>query len=140
MSFQDVSSILWRERRLLELLEFKVAEEQLLLEAGHAQWLGLATREIEAVLDELREVELARAVAVARAADQVGLGADAALGDLVTAAPAPWDALLCEHHLALRAAAERLEKAKQEHRAQLVAGARAAKESLRRGTGVSGDG
>ena len=50
MSLTEVSSILWRERELLELLLFKLEEEQLLLAAGRSRWLGHATREVEMVL------------------------------------------------------------------------------------------
>jgi len=47
MSLSDVSNILWRERQLLELLVFKLEEEQLVLAAGRNKWLTHATREVE---------------------------------------------------------------------------------------------
>ena len=37
MSANDLSNLLWRERELLELLVFKLEEEQLLLVAGRAR-------------------------------------------------------------------------------------------------------
>ena len=37
MSANDLSNLLWRERELLELLVFKLEEEQLLLTAGKAK-------------------------------------------------------------------------------------------------------
>src|SRR4028119_18381 len=61
MSLTEVSSILWRERELLELLVFKLEEEQLLLAAGRARWLTFATREVEMVLAEIKRSELGRA-------------------------------------------------------------------------------
>ena len=45
MSANDLSNLLWRERELLELLVFKLEEEQLLLTAGKSRWLPQATRE-----------------------------------------------------------------------------------------------
>jgi len=45
MALSDVSNILWRERQLLELLVFKLEEEQLVLAAGRSRWLAYATRE-----------------------------------------------------------------------------------------------
>ena len=39
MALSDVSNILWRERQLLELLVFKLEEEQLVLAAGRSRWL-----------------------------------------------------------------------------------------------------
>ena len=67
MALSDVSNILWRERQLLELLVFKLEEEQLVLAAGRTRWLAHATREVENVLGEIRRVELERAIAVADA-------------------------------------------------------------------------
>ena len=39
MSLSEVSNILWRERRLLELLVFKLEEEHLVLASGRTRWL-----------------------------------------------------------------------------------------------------
>lgn len=64
MAYSDVSNILWRERQLLELLQFKLEVEQSLLAAGRTRWLGHATREIEMLIEEVKQTELARAVEV----------------------------------------------------------------------------
>jgi hypothetical protein len=64
MALSDVSNILWRERQLLELLVFKLEEEQLVLAAGRSRWLSHATREVETILGEIKKVELDRAVEV----------------------------------------------------------------------------
>ncbi|HEY0397456.1 MAG TPA: flagellar protein FlgN, partial [Acidimicrobiia bacterium] len=55
MGLREVSAILWRERHLLELLLFKLDEEQLVLAAGRTRWLPRATREVEMVLEEIRQ-------------------------------------------------------------------------------------
>ena len=39
MGLNEVSNILWQERQLLELLLFKLEEEQLVLASGRARWL-----------------------------------------------------------------------------------------------------
>ena len=54
MSLNDFSGVLWRERQLLELLLFKLEEEQLILTSGKTRWLGHATREVESVLEQIR--------------------------------------------------------------------------------------
>ena len=87
MSLTEVSSILWRERELLELLLFKLEEEQLLLAAGRSRWLGHATREVEMVLEEIRRAELGRAVEVEAVAAQLGLPAGISLRELAEQAP-----------------------------------------------------
>ena len=40
MSLSEVSNILWRERQLLELLVFKLEEEQFVLASGRTRWLA----------------------------------------------------------------------------------------------------
>jgi hypothetical protein len=95
----EVSAILWRERELLELLLFKLEEEQLLLTAGKTRWLQHATREVEQVLERLRASNLNRTVEVAALAREWGAGDDATLRELVGHAPeGPW-AELFESHL-----------------------------------------
>jgi hypothetical protein len=61
----ELSALLWRERELLELLIFKLEEEQLLLMSGKSRWLQHATREVEQVLNLVREAGLGRSVEVA---------------------------------------------------------------------------
>ena len=73
MGLSELSGVLWRERQLLELLLFKLEEEQLILTSGKTQWLGHATREVESVLDQIRGVELGRAVEAEDAALALGL-------------------------------------------------------------------
>jgi hypothetical protein len=98
MAFQAFSDVLFQERRLLELLLFKLEEEELVLESGRTRWLALASREVETVLDELNKVELARSVAFANLAPEMGLGLDANLATLTAHAPPPWDSVFIEHH------------------------------------------
>ncbi len=61
---EDLSLILWRERELLDTLLYKLEIEQLVLAGGRSRWLPSAAREVETVLDAIRETELLRAVAV----------------------------------------------------------------------------
>jgi hypothetical protein len=102
MSLQAFSDVLFQERRLLELLLFKLEEEHLVLQSGKTRWLNHASGEVETVLDELNKIELTRSVAFAGVAPELGLGPDATLGSLVAAAPVPWGAVFAEHHVELR--------------------------------------
>jgi hypothetical protein len=108
MALREVSDILWRERRLLEILEFKLEEERLLAEAGHRRWLHRATREVALVRSELRRAELERAVVVARAADDLGLDHAPRLRDLAAAAPEPWAGIFERHRHAMVRAADQV--------------------------------
>ena len=100
MGLPDVSTVLWRERELLELLLFKLEEEQLVLTSGRTRWLAHATREVEMVIGQLREAELERAVLVDALAAELGLAPAPSLTALAGAAPSPWDDLLRAHRAA----------------------------------------
>ena len=101
MALSELSDVLWTERRLLELLLFKLEEEQLVLTSGRTRWLAHATREVETVLDQIRDAELAKipyvvvwgereslaALAVRRrGGDQATIGWEALLSELQAAA------------------------------------------------------
>lgn len=123
MALAEVSKILLKERRLLELLLFKLTEEQLLLASGHARWLTAAAEEVELVLEEIGRTELARALAVSEVAEGLSLPPDPTLGQLADAAPPPFDAVFREHRdafLALTAEVEETARANRElvHRGQ----------------------
>ena len=102
----ELSNLLWRERQLLDLLQFKLEEECLLLEGERDRWLAHAGREVELVLDEISRVEMARALELAAVAPEFGLGPQPTLGDLAAAAPPPWNALFADHRAALRLASQ----------------------------------
>lgn len=98
MGLREVSNILWRERHLLELLLFKLEEEQLLLASGSSRWLARATGEVQIVMDEIKQVELSRAIELDAATVQMGLGSGVSLKELAEKSPPPWKELFKEHH------------------------------------------
>jgi hypothetical protein len=100
MGLAEVSDILWRERELLDVLLFKLAEEQLLLDSGRAHWLARATREVEIVLEQIRLTELTRSIEVDSVAAGLGLDPNPSLSVLADAAPPEWAELLRWHRTA----------------------------------------
>jgi hypothetical protein len=103
MAIHELSALLWRERELLDLLTFKLEEEQLLLTAGKSRWLPHGTREVEQVLEHLSKAGLARSVEVAAVAQQWSLSADSSLSELAAAAPdAAWAEVLSSHLKAMQ--------------------------------------
>lgn len=97
LALRRFSDLLWSERHLLELLLFKLDQEQLVLSSGRARWLAHASREVAAVLDEIRDAELGRAVEADAAAIALGLEPGVSLAAIGEAAPSPWGALLGAH-------------------------------------------
>ena len=130
MPMEDLSSVLWRERDLLELLLFKLEVEQLVLTGARTRWLPLAAREIETVLEEIREVELLRALAVDAVEAELGLAADSGLRDIAEASEEPWRAIWLDHREAFTTVAAQISEMSESNRVLLTAGYRAAQETL----------
>lgn len=130
MGLREVSAVLWKERHLLELLLFKLEEEQLLLAAGRNRWLPRATREVEMVLEEIRHTELERAVEVERVAAALGLPHDASLRMLAEATAPPWRGLLSEHREAFLSLTDEVTQMVQANRELLSRGQKAVRDVL----------
>lgn len=101
MSLPDLAAILWRQRELLERLVYRLECEQLLLAAGRSRWLGMATAEVETLLEELRVLELQRAAVADRVCAELGLPAGASLEELAGTTQPPWTGVLLDHRQAL---------------------------------------
>jgi hypothetical protein len=130
MALTDLSGVLWRMRELLELLLFKLEEEQLLLAAGRSRWLAHATHEVEVVLERLREAEVLRAVHADAAAAELGLLPGSGLADLSAAAPEPWCHLLRQHRDALATLMSEINGLAMVNRELLTTGLRAVRETV----------
>ena len=129
-ALEQLSEVLWRERHLLELLLFKLEEEQLVLVSGRTRWLGHATREVEAVLDEIRTAKLGRAVEADAAARDLGLEPGVGLAELAAHSPAPWDDLLRSHRDAFASLTSEISALADGNRDLLAVSHRAAQETL----------
>lgn len=122
VGLSELSNLLWRERQLLDLLQFKLEEECLLLEADRSRWLAHAGREVELVVDEIGRAELARAVELATVAPEHGLGPQPTLGDLARTLPPPWDSLFAAHREALCLAGREVQETAERTRTLLKRG------------------
>ena len=108
MGASEVSTLLWRERQLLDLLVFKMEEEQLILAASRPHLLGPASAEVAQVLEQISQCEAEREVATRELAAELGLESPARLGELVGATEEPWTGIFSEHRKGLLAAVERI--------------------------------
>lgn len=98
MGADELSASLWRERRQLELLLFRLETQLLYLNADKSQWLTFTSADLEAVLENLRFDTLSRNVEASTVAAEWGVPAQATLTALAAAAPAGiWGELLQEH-------------------------------------------
>lgn len=130
MGLADLSNVLWRVRETLDLLLFKLEEEQLVLAAGRTRWLPHATREVEVVLDQLRKTELLRATEVETVAEELGIGPEPSLNALAEAAGEPWTELFRQHRAAFLTLTAEISELAEGNRDLLLSGQRAANEAL----------
>ena len=131
MGTQKLSALLWEERELLELLTFKLEEEQLLLTSGKTRWLQHATREVEQVLERLRAANLARTVAVSELAQVWGIAEDATLRQIIAAAPpGPWTEIFTAHLQAMTELTVNIRDLRDTNEQFLRTAARSAQETL----------
>jgi hypothetical protein len=130
MGLQEVSTTLWQERNLLELLLFKLEEEQLLLAAGRNRWLARATREVEVVLERIREAEIVRAMEVDHLAPTLLLEPGPSLRQLAESAPAPWDTMFEDHRQAFLELTEEISALASANKELVARGQRATQDFL----------
>lgn len=131
MAIHELSALLWRERELLDVLTFKLEEEQLLLTSGKSRWLPHGTREVEQVLEHLSQASLTRTIEAAVVAESWGLPSDAALGDLAAAAPpGPWADILTAHLKALIRQTEVIRELRDSNEQYLRTAVRSTQETL----------
>ncbi len=140
MGLSEVSNVLWRERQLLELLLFKLEEEQLVLAAGRTRWLNHASCEVEIVLDEIKVAEMGRAIEVEALAAELGLASGPSLRQLADAAPDPWSGIFDAHRQAFLTSAHEILALAQVNREILVRGQKTASDTLSWLGGNDGDG
>ncbi|WP_348789515.1 flagellar export chaperone FlgN [Leifsonia sp. NPDC080035] len=138
MAASELSAQLWKERELLELLLFKLEEEQLLLISGKSRWISHATREVEQVMERMRAVGLARTVEVAVVAEEWGIGPDATLRELAAAAPEGiWSDIFTSHLTAMTELTGQIAEVRDTNERLLREAARSTQETL---SGLTGSG
>ena len=130
MSIPDLAAVLWRQRELLERLVYRLECEQLLLAAGRTRFLGLATAEVEQLLDELSVVELQRASIADRVSVDAGLESGASLEDIAAGVQPPWTEVLIEHRHALLTLTAELSVLAETNRHLMAAGMQAVESAL----------
>lgn len=101
MEYDGLSTTLWKERELLDLLLFKAEFKQYVILSGKTQWLPRVAREIEIILEQLRSLEVQRAAHSEAIAAELGLDDNPSLRALAEASPSPWNDLLRQHYEAL---------------------------------------
>jgi hypothetical protein len=96
-AYNEVSTVLWRERDLLDGLAFRLEMQALVLMPGRDRWLLRACREIEISLSALRSAERIRVEHVENLAKELGLGPSPSLRMIISAVAEPWKEIFGGH-------------------------------------------
>lgn len=128
--YAALASLLWNQRETLEVLLYKLVQEQLLLAAGQIRWLAKSDHEVGEAARQTRLAEVLRAAETERIAFELGLPTDATLKDIAAIAPENWSFVLEEHRAALRSLVVDVQAAAAEVRSLLNAGANMLRETL----------
>lgn len=130
MGYAELSNVLWRERELLEILLFKLEEKQLVLATGRNRWLSHATREVEFVLEQIRDAELMRAMELDGVHQLLGTSGELSLSTLAELAPPPWNDLFRTHRQAFMTLTVEITTLSEANRDLLTTGVRSVAEAL----------
>jgi hypothetical protein len=127
---EDLSLILWRERELLDTLLYKLEMEKLVLASGSSRWLATSAREVEGILESIRETELLRAVVADEAAASIGMAANPSLRALAEAVDEPWRSILLDHRAAFVQYSREIVEIAASNRELLTTGQQAARDTF----------
>ena len=100
---EELSRVLWKQRELIDQLQYRLELQQLVLAASRADRLPLALADVEAAMDAIRVVEQQRDAVVRDCAERFGLPDNATITQLRESAPEPWRTVLVDHQQALLA-------------------------------------
>ncbi|WP_341934305.1 flagellar protein FlgN [Microbacterium sp. LWO14-1.2] len=131
MAAHDLSMQLMRERDLLEVLLFKLDEQQMLLATGRNRWIQNAANEIDRVLAAMPTVALSRDTLVVAVADEWGVPEATTLRELIDAAPTDaWREVMSGHLEAMTSLAEEIAQMKKVNEQRLRTAIRVTQETI----------
>jgi hypothetical protein len=137
MGASELTALLWQERELLDLLEYRLEVQRALLTIGESRWAQRAADEIEATTAQLRRLNIARDIEVQAVADEWRFeAANPSLRELIAVASAdgPWPEIFTAHLRAMLASVERIGARRAENGRMLREALRHTQETLA-GTG-----
>ena len=137
----ELTGLLSRERRLLEILLFKLVTARHLLAAGESRFVAWSAAEVERATERVREIEVVRAAVVQKLAREVGLTEDRiTLQALAQESPEPYRSIFGEHRQAFFELVAEIEEVTRTNRKLAQRGMREVDEVLERlGEGVRRD-
>lgn len=99
----ELSRTLWKQRGLIEVLQYRLEVQQMVLAAGRETRLQIALEEVEAAMEDIRRSERSRDQIVRQCANHLTLPESASLAELREVVADPWGPMLAEHQDALLA-------------------------------------
>ena len=96
-ALNDLTRLLWQQRRLLERVLYLLRVQELILASGDDAMLAHAVNDIQSTLETVGEIEAARQEITHEIGIAQSLGVNPSLEDLVENAPEPYGEMLADH-------------------------------------------
>jgi hypothetical protein len=110
-TLEALADTLWQERRMVELLLYRMTTAKLLLAADDHRFVAAAIDEVEVVLDALRAAEDGRLAALVDVARLAGVPVDElTLSEVVRRSPAPLRDVFTDHLQAFQSMTAEIEQ------------------------------
>jgi hypothetical protein len=119
----QLNEVLWAERRLLDVLLYRLVSAKLVLAADEKRFIPLAMAEVERTLEKIRVAELQRSLVIGRLALAWGVPREElSLVQLVDWAPEPARTLFEDHRTACMELTAEIEQVSRENKQLASAG------------------
>ena len=132
---EELSRTLWKQRSLIEMLQYRLETQQIMCLSMKAERLQIAVDEVGVAMDEIRRSERTRDAVVRRCAQLLGLPESASLSDIRSQVGEPWSSTLADHQEALLALVNESERLSAMNRELALRGANDARSLMAEITG-----
>ncbi len=139
-SLNDLTRVLWQQRRVLERVHYLLKVQELVLASGDDGLLRHAVDDVQHTLESVGEIEAARQEFTIELGLAAGLGGSPTLDELIEWAPEPFDQMLTDHRKAFHTLVADITTVSLNGRAQLERGLNLTRQLSAFVMGDSGDG
>lgn len=133
----ELSRTLWKQRALIELLQYRLEIQQMVLASGREHRLQVALEEVEIAMEDIRRSERNRDAVVKQCTHHLTLPEAASLAELREVVGEPWAGMLAEHQGALLALVGETERLASSNRELAQKGANESRAVIEAVTGSS---
>ena len=120
---QQLHEVLWAERRLLDVLLYRLVSAKLVMSSDEQRFVPLALAEVERTLEKIRMAELQRSIVIGRLGQAwQAPREELSLIELASSAPEPFASLFEDHRTACMELTAEIEQVSRENKRLAASG------------------